>query len=115
MATHIILTYKSQDTAMLFRASDGMCLGQYKNETVVYGEEPNRKTSRVFVDKEHAARFLREKVTEMDLRKTGLFAGTADSTDAPVEIEDRDGEGQVILAPNSIELPGAGGPRAFRN
>lgn len=99
--THVVLTYKSQKIEILSRVGDGIVIGQRKGYTVVYGEEPNKKTSRVFVDDEHASRYLRGKVALDDLKSKSL--------DGPVLIEDRDAEGLVVLPADIMELPTGNG------
>lgn len=111
MATHILIVYESQDSEVLFRADDGIGIGQRKRTVVVYGEEPNKKQSRVFIDNEHAGRFLRGKVCQDDLDQHG--GGT-------VDIDVRSGEGLVVLPADLEELPGGvnwakKGQGSFRN
>jgi hypothetical protein len=80
MTTHIVKNFKSQNIEMLFRAGDGVCIGQRKNETIVYGAEPNSKTSRVCLTKELASKYLREVVALEDLRKVGVFSPDAEQS-----------------------------------
>lgn len=89
--THIVLSHRSQHSEMLFRASDGMCVAQRKNATVVYGVDPNKKQGRVFIDDEAASAFLRGFVAKDD-------AGTE-----PV-IEERDGETLIHMPEKSAEF-----------
>lgn len=95
--THIVLNYKSQDTEILFRADDGICIGQRKGMTVVYGEAPNTKNSRVFLDALFATKFLREKVTKDDLE--------ARKVEGSAVLEDRDGEGTILMPEGVMQLP----------
>ena len=116
--THVLLIEASQATEILFRVSDGMMLGECQKNVVVFGAEPNKKTSRVFIDHENATEFLR-KVAFMDangcpelqnyipwLEKNGLMAIDA-------QIEERNVEGLVVLPPGSRELVSNGGIMPF--
>ncbi len=98
--THILTIYPSKKTAMLFRASDGVCLGQHAENTVIFGEEPNKRRSHVFIDGPAARKFLRETVTAQDLQAQGIGG-------VPV-VEERNAE-HTILVPESsdaLSLPG---------
>lgn len=126
-ATHIVLTYPSQDTEILFRASDGMMIAERQKCTVIYGENPNgpatdpkRKQSRVFMESDpeilpagathwntFGSRFMREVVTAADLLSNGL--------DWKAVIEERCQEGNVILAPDSLDMRTNGGGMAAVN
>jgi hypothetical protein len=116
--THIVLTWPSQNFEILFRASDGMMIGERKDVTVIFGEnpngnatDPNRKQSRVFLETDEmyqgqkwnwfGSRFLRNVVAKQDMERIGI-------ADQPV-IEERIQEGSVILASGSLELASNGG------
>ena len=94
--THILKIFKSQNSEMLFRADDGICIGQRKNETVIFGEEPNKRSSHVFIDGAKAGAWLEAYAAE-DLKKRSL----------PLDalIEHRDAESIIQLAPGCIDLP----------
>lgn len=95
--THIIVEFKSQDYETLFRASDGMRLGHRKGPLVIYGENPHKAEGRMFLDSNCARRFITEKLPADDAKASG-------GTDFAVEL--RQGEGAVILPPDSMALPG---------
>jgi hypothetical protein len=119
--THIIKDFAEQNSEILFRASDGVAIGQRKRTVVVFGEDPNRKTSRVFIDDEHASEFLRSEVARLDLAKDSVFAvvrgyglssaalPAIENPAAPI-IEVQDGEvvgGVKLYMPQDVvELPG---------
>ena len=69
--THILKIFKSQNSEMLFRADDGICIGQRKNETVIFGDEPNKRSSHVFINGAKAVAWLEEYAAE-DLKKRGV-------------------------------------------
>lgn len=94
--THILKMFKSQNSEMLFRADDGICIGQRKNETVIFGEEPNKRSSHVFIDGAKAVAWLEAYAAE-DLKKRGV-AGDA-------LVEHQDAESIIQLAPGCIDLP----------
>lgn len=96
--THILVVRKSQVLQTLFRASDGMLLGECQKEVCVFGENPARRESRVFVDHEHAANYLTQVVAKM-------------GCDHPV-FDVREAESLIELPPNSVEMfqPGISNP-----
>ena len=114
-ATHIVLTYPSQDREVMFRADSKMMVAERDKITVIYGvnpaggsQDPTRKQSRVFMESDEPAidgaqrwnhngsRFMREVVAAEDLKLQGIST-------APV-IDERNQEGQVILAPGSLGM-----------
>lgn len=107
--THIVISHPSQQTEGLFRAADGMFLGECQKTMVVYGENPGKRESRIFLDFESAQKFLREVVTAKDLANL-----------EPVLVEDRnqEAESKIILPPDSMDMIVNGampGVRAFKN
>ncbi len=116
--THVLLIEASQATEILFRVSDGMMLGECQKNVVVFGAEPNKKTSRVFIDHENATLFLRYVA---DLDASGIrelqnyhqsFAPGA-SLPNKANIEDRNVDGLIVLPPGSRELVSNGSPVPF--
>ena len=95
-ATHILKIFKSQNSEMLFRADDGLCIGQRKNETVIFGDEPNKRSSHVFIAGEKAGAWLEAYAAE-DLKKRGMAVDAL--------IDRQDAESIIQLAPGSIDLP----------
>lgn len=120
--THILLTYPSQDTEILFRASDGMMIAERQKVTVIYGEDrnappsdPRRQKSRIFIEggeilhngehlpwNEHGSKFLRDRVTRDDLVLNGI-------PDVEPFLDIRCQEGSIILAPDSLDMRVNGG------
>lgn len=96
--THIVMNYLSQDAEILFRADDGVAIAQRKKTVVLFGEDPNRKQSRVFIDPEHASRYLRNVVTLKDLTDRDKLG--------EVSLDERDGEPIIQLPDNAVEIPG---------
>jgi hypothetical protein len=96
--THILVFFKSQNVDYLYRATDGVRIGQRKDTTVIFGEEPNKCQGRVFVDMDYAARWLASEVPYQDLKARGI--------DTDVFIDIRNGEPLVELPANSLQLPG---------
>lgn len=128
--THIIQKWPSQKQHVLFRASDGLRLGTYMQNTVIFGDDPNRGRSHVFVSEEKAQQFLRD-LAQHDIDGTlpevakGRGVQTF-CTKFPHEsdgfgihkvrkavIEDKEMEGDVILAPGSIDMPNFHGVKKF--
>jgi hypothetical protein len=60
-ATHIIMLYPSQNSDLLYRASDGMNLACRMGATVISGVDPNpaKKEHRNFLDENYALMYLR--------------------------------------------------------
>ena len=94
--THILKMFKSQNSEMLFRADDGICIGQRKNETVIFGEEPNKRSAHVFIDGVKAVAWL-EAYAREDLKKRGMAVDAL--------IDHQDAESIIQLAPGCIDLP----------
>lgn len=94
--THIIQSIPSNELEHLFRASDGMLIGEVSQCTVIFGESPRTKDSRLFIDHESAKKHLRRLADE-------------DAFGAKACIDERCLEGAVVLAPNSVELRANGG------
>ncbi len=84
---------------MLFRASDGICLAQCKAFTVIFGEDPNQRRSRVFISPEYAKQYLR-KLAEDDQRALGI--------EGPMILEERDGEPVITLPQGAMDIPVSG-------
>lgn len=108
--THLLLTYKSQKITMLFRASDGVALGQQKQETVVFGEEPNKKSSRTFFDQGYAERFLLS-LAQFDAQARLNSHTLIEEVNGPglsqvwlVDIQTTDGEGMIIMPEDTMEI-----------
>ncbi len=113
--THILLIEKSQDTEILFRVSDGMMLGECQKNVVVFGAEPNKKTSRVFIDHENATNFLRY-VADLDasgvqeLHKYQEFVLPGEKLQTKAQLDEREVDGMIVLPQGSRELVSNGGP-----
>ena len=119
--THIVLTYPSQDIEILFRAIDGMMIGERHKVTVIWGVNPNagssdpgRKQSRVFLESDtpmlvgkdafswnhYGSRYLRDVVAKLDADENGL---------GKVVIEERSQEGLILMPPDSVDMRTNGG------
>lgn len=122
--THIILEYPNHKSEILFRASDGVGIAQRKESVVIIGEDPNKGTSRVFIDGHHAHRFIADTLPALDNAgiemdyKLSLKAAEAElkcpkELAIPVSIEYRSGEGSIVIPGDVVALPG--GIRKFAN
>lgn len=94
--THIIITFNSQHTELMFRATSGLAMAQWKDTTLIWGVDVQHRESRVFMNAECAARYMREVVAPDDLKAQGI-AG------APV-FEVRDGEPLIHLPDGTMGL-----------
>ncbi len=136
--THIVLTYPSQDTEIMFRASDMMMIAERQKCTIVFGEDPSapvtspkKKQSRVFMESDiklvigldefpwnhNGSRYMREVIATNDLMgrelSTPLIGPMGQLPDSnpiihPV-IEDRCQEGLILMAPDSLDMRTNGG------
>jgi len=88
--------------------SDGMRIGGRQNAVVVYGSEPNKTGSHVFVDSHAASVWLREVWAAEDLKLRGL--------EGPVKIDYRSGDPVGIVIPNGMgeEFMGGISPKIRR-
>ena len=98
--THIIRWLPSQETGALFRASDGMMLAEWQQHTVIFGENPMKRESRLFVDTGCAKKYLFT-IADKDQRAFDPSSCAA--------VEEVSLEGSVVLAPGSVEMLTNGG------
>jgi len=126
--THIVLTYPSQDTEILFRASDKMMIAERQKCTIVFGEDPSapvtspkKKQSRVFMESDeklvigldefqwnhNGSRYMREVIANNDL--LGIELSTQPCTHREAVIEERCQEGLIVMAPDSLDMRTNGG------
>lgn len=107
--THVVMNYASQGSEILFRGSDGIALAQRKKTVVVFGEDPNKKSSRVFLNDEYASRYLQEVVPANDLKEHEQQIVDADGVVGmalqPI-LDIRDAEPLIQLPEGAMELPG---------
>lgn len=101
--THILHRYPSQDTDFLFRAADGVHIGQRQQVTLVFGAEPNKRRSHLFIDAESAFRFMRDRVTAMDIDETGPEIGTDGKPH--VQVIDKEAEALIVMPERTMEFP----------
>ncbi len=132
--THIVLTYPSQDTEIMFRASDMMMIAERQKCTIVFGEDPSapvtspkKKQSRVFMESDiklvigldefpwnhNGSRYMREVIATNDLLglelSTPLSAREELAGGQRAVIEDRCQEGLILMAPDSLDMRTNGG------
>ncbi len=105
--THIIRYWESQDVEMLFRADDQIAIGQCKERTLIFGPEPNKRRSHVFMTPDGAKAFLRKQIAEQDLKDRGI--------EGPVVIDAQNGEPLIQLAEgvDFMDLPQHGSHRSI--
>ncbi len=96
----VLLHTRDEHSEILFRAKDGVRIGQRKNSVVVFGESPNKSDSRMFIDEPSATTYLLTKVAKDD-----WIAQGGDPKVEPV-IEHVQKEGMVVSVGNNIDLPG---------
>lgn len=65
-ATHIVMTLPSRLNAGMWRAKDGMFIAEAADKMVVFGENPNKRESRLFIAHEFAKRYLVDVVAAED-------------------------------------------------
>jgi hypothetical protein len=96
-ATHILLEYPTNDTTLLYRASDGCALACRLQTKVLDGEDPNPATLRTrnYLDVTFARAALR------NIADADCVARLGDGYAA--SFEERNGESRIV-APNSQVL-----------
>ena len=91
--------------AVLYRASDGLMIGQANDTLVQFGENPQAGQMRNFMDHKHAVTFLR-KIADRDWAAENGEDPTAPdflkrvASGYAANIEERDSESRVIAATN---------------
>ncbi len=126
--THILQIWPSQKQEVLFRASDGIRLATRSQQTVIFGDDPNKGRSHVFVSEEKAVEFIKSLARrdihgELPLQdvKPGHYQQPAFISRFPgtttnnflreAVIDEQQMEGKVVLAEGSIDLPNFHGVR----
>lgn len=107
ITTHVIVTYPTADIECLFRAKDGIMVAQRKRLTIVVGEAPERKSSRVFMDAAAARRYLREVCAPTDIVDSGgRWKRFAAWLLGPPEgiFEERNAE-KTLAMPGDVDIP----------
>jgi len=105
--THFLRTIRDADgnsTDFLFRASDGVNIAQRQGEVVIFGDEPNRRNSRLFFDSDYAREFV-TKYAEKDC---------PEGTTAVIE-EKPYFEGSLVVPVGSVGFAKNGAISPFRN
>ena len=105
--THIIINHSADDKEYLYRASDGMRIGGRQHSVVVYGDNPNKSESRVFLDPHQAHAYLAHFCTFDDLRKRDIH-------DIAPKIDFRSGDPEHIIIPEGMGEEFMGGQRTIR-
>lgn len=62
--THLVMTLPSRRNAGMWRMKDGMFIGEAADKMVIYGENPNKRESRLFIAHKWAKAFLHTVATE---------------------------------------------------
>lgn len=124
-ATHILQVWPSQKQEVLFRASDGIRLGIRSHQMVIWGDDPNKERSHVFLSDEKAQEYLLGLAQadidgmlplHLDNVKLGLYQQPAFLTryQGPkglAVIDRQEQEGKVVLSEGSIDMPNFTGVR----
>lgn len=88
--THVIQCREEGKRAVLSRREDGMVIAVRVTHTVAWGEDPRQQVQRIFVDAEHAHRFLRV-LADLDTR-----AQDGAACDAKAALEEVDDDSRVL-------------------
>jgi hypothetical protein len=104
---------------ILYRASDGMSLGMAEKVVVIWGEDINKRTSRLFIDNDHAVKFLLEVVTKADLNKVSIEALRGAAPEGgwlePI-VKWIEKDALIVVPQGSFEIPANGPrPRNYKN
>lgn len=65
-ATHLVMTLPSRKNAGMWRVKDGMFIAEAADKMVVFGENPNKRESRLFIAHEFAKQYLVDVVAADD-------------------------------------------------
>jgi len=95
--THIVVKHSADDKEYLYRASDGMRIGGRQHAVVVYGDNPNKSESRVFIDAHHAHEWLCNDCCLQDLKIRFALSEYED-----VKIDWRSGDPVGIIIPDGM-------------
>lgn len=106
-STHCLHYFPTSDIDMLFRASDGIMIAQRKRLTVVLGESPNTKTSRVFRDAMAAKKYIRTVPAVTDILQNGGWWGRflAWLLGDPLPVFHEVNVEQTLVMPGDIDIP----------
>ncbi len=108
MSTHTVVTWfgADKDLEKLYRTDTGISVADRQGPVVIYGSEPNRRKSYIFMTTEKASFWLREIYPRTDLMELG------DAVDPSVDIID--GESVIVVPAGSMEIASlAPGVRGF--
>lgn len=75
-ATHFAITWESRRNAGMWRLSDGMFVGEAGDKTCIFGVNPNKRESRLFLTHNHAKRYLFGSVAEEDRSENNASGST---------------------------------------
>jgi hypothetical protein len=98
-ATHLLISYPSRKTTLLYRASDGMSIGCQIEINVMFGEsrDPAKVINRAFRDETYALAFLRHCG---DLDANGFTdpaqLAKGEALQYAASFEERNGESQIV-------------------
>lgn len=94
-ATHILIEYESQDTTLLYRASDGLALACRQKITVISGDDPNpaKRKHQNFLDAAFAKANLR-KLADQDIADQS----PAGACRLGASFDERNGEPRIVPA-----------------
>ncbi len=56
--THLLISVRSKQYAILYRLSDGMYQGEISDKMALFGENPNKRESRLFCSYGHGLKFV---------------------------------------------------------
>lgn len=57
--THLLISVRSKNYAILYRLSDGMYQGEISDKMALFGENPNKRESRLFCSHAHGRAFVK--------------------------------------------------------
>lgn len=94
--THILMHFKEHNMETLYRASDGVQIAGHQNQTVIFGENPNRRESRLFLDFESGSKWMLD------------WAGRQGDNKIEMIVESRNGEvtsgGLIVPATTAVDF-----------
>lgn len=106
--THLLIEVRSKKYAILYRLTDGMYQGEINDKMALFGENPNKRESRLFCSYEHGRAFVTglakgvDVPAEADYGQHGKLTGFK-LTPACIYEYDYD-SAHAIIIPGSVDL-----------
>lgn len=108
--THLLIMVRSKNYAILYRLSDGMYMGEIADKMALFGENPNKRESRLFCSHQFGLKFVKSLAYP-----EGYFTlkANAEHLECPLIFEyDYDSAHTILIPGDNFNLAVNGGPVA---